>query len=187
MAVAELMARTAAPIAAQPLPAVAVVDDGLHVRNLHPTAVGPNTDVTREKTFIKEREVVTNGPGGRHREHETEDVVERDYATGPDHGTGITAIPGTQPSTVLGTVPGPEPGTNVLANVPVDAAGIPLPASQASSAGSRLNPRTGKPLSIPKPLSLSPQAMSPINPISDAPPGTQIIREEHEEVSRGYE
>lgn len=180
MAVAELMARTTPTTITQPAPAPPPIDNnGVNVRNLHPTAAGPNTDVTREKTVIKEREVVTNGPGGKHREHETEDVIERDYATGPGHGTDITAVPGTQP----GIVPGSEPGTNVLANVPVDAAGIPLPASQPSSSGGRINPRTGKPLSIPKPLSLSPHAMSPINPQSDAP-GGRLIREEHEEVSQ---
>jgi hypothetical protein len=187
MAVAELMARTAPLPVSQPIPAATGLDDGLHVRDLHPTAIGPNTDVTREKTVIKEREVVTKGPGGRHRKHETEDVIERDYATGPGHSTGVTAISGTHPDTVLGTVPGSEPGTNVLANIPVDAAGIPLPASQPSSVGSRLNPRTGKPLSIPKPLSLSPHNMSPINPVADVLPGTQIIREEHEEVSQHFE
>ena len=147
------MARTA--------PAATVVDDDdLHVRNLHPTARGPNTDITREKTVIKEREVVTNGIGGRHRQHESEDIIERDYATGPDHGTGVAIA---------------DAG-------PIDAAGIPLPASQASLTGGRINPRTGKPLSLPKPLSLSPHNMSPINPMSNHA-GGQLIREEHEEVS----
>lgn len=47
----------------------------------------------------------------------------------------------------------------------------------------RLNPRTGKPLSMPKPLSLSPHPMSPIVDEIDADPsGGQLVHEEHEEV-----
>jgi len=51
----------------------------------------------------------------------------------------------------------------------------------APTMATRINPRTGKPLSIPKPLSLTPREMSPIVPIDQG--GGQLIREEHEEVS----
>ena len=47
----------------------------------------------------------------------------------------------------------------------------------------RINPRTGKPITMPKPLSLSPHDMSPIQTEADVPAGSQMIREEHEEVS----
>jgi hypothetical protein len=53
----------------------------------------------------------------------------------------------------------------------------------APTMATRINPRTGKALSIPKPLSLTPQDMSPIVPIDQG--GGQLIREEHEEVSCG--
>jgi hypothetical protein len=56
------------------------------------------------------------------------------------------------------------------------------PAATAPSSTTRINPRTGKALSIPQPLSLTPQDMSPINTPADGP-GPQLIREEHEEVS----
>lgn len=52
----------------------------------------------------------------------------------------------------------------------------------APTMATRINPRTGKPLSIPKPLSLTPQEMSPIVPVNVG--GGQLIREVHEEVSR---
>lgn len=125
-------------------------EDVLSVAPLQPTARHPNTDVTREKTVIKEREVIHDGPDGHHKEKETEDVIERDMVTAPD------------------------------------AANIALPPSVASSGGGgvKINPRTGKPLSMPKPLSLSPRDMSPIFPVPDVPPGSQMIREEHEEVGR---
>jgi hypothetical protein len=67
------------------------------------------------------------------------------------------------------------------------AGGTSHPGSHASGTGAaptmatRINPRTGKALSIPKPLSLTPQEMSPIVPIDQG--GGQLIREEHEEVS----
>lgn len=47
----------------------------------------------------------------------------------------------------------------------------------------RINPRTGKPLTMPAPLSLAPQAPSPIVTEPELPPGSQMIREETEEVS----
>ena len=47
----------------------------------------------------------------------------------------------------------------------------------------RINPRTGKPLTLPQPLSLSPHEMSPIRTEAEVPPGSQMIREEHEEAS----
>lgn len=135
-----------------------------NVAALAPTARRPNTDVTREKTVIKEREVIHDGPSGHHKERETEDVIERDMLTHPP-----------VPSAVDQPLP-PIPG----------ATEIPLPPSAPSSIGGgvKINPRTGKPLSMPKPLSLSPHNMSPIVPIPDAPAGSQMIREEHEEVSR---
>jgi hypothetical protein len=153
MTVAELMARSE-PRADEPVGH----ENALGVHALEPTPRRPNTDVTREKTVIKEREVITDGPSGRHKEKEVEDVLERDMVTGPGLGDAR------------------------LTDVPVDAAGIPLPASQPSSAGARINPRTGKPLSIPKPLSLSPHQPSPVIPFPDVPVGSQLIREEHEEV-----
>jgi len=68
------------------------------------------------------------------------------------------------------------------------AADIPLPLSGPSSAGSggpvRINPRTGKPITLPAPLSLVPHDPSPIQEEARDPAnGGQLIREEHEEVS----
>jgi len=50
-----------------------------------------------------------------------------------------------------------------------------------------INPRTGKPLSMPKPLSLSPHEMSPIIPLIDlGPAGGEMIKETNEEVRIEY-
>jgi hypothetical protein len=54
--------------------------------------------------------------------------------------------------------------------------------TSAPTMATRINPRTGKALSIPKPLSLTPQEMSPIVPVDQG--GGQMIREIHEEVRR---
>ena len=52
-----------------------------------------------------------------------------------------------------------------------------------SPSAPRLNPRTGKPLSMPNLLSLSPHPMSPIvDELDAAPVGGQLVHEEHEEV-----
>jgi hypothetical protein len=89
-------------------------------------------------------------------------------------------------STATTTVP---LATNVPVVPPViTAADIPLPPSGPPSAGSggavRINPRTGKPITLPKALSLTPRDPSPIKTdTGNVPPGGQLIREEHEEVS----
>jgi hypothetical protein len=57
----------------------------------------------------------------------------------------------------------------------------------ASVAPTRVNPRTGKPLSLPKPLSLSPHDPSPIQEQGGNGFSPQLIREEHEEVSKSVE
>lgn len=52
---------------------------------------------------------------------------------------------------------------------------------------SRVNPRTGKPLSLPQPLSLQPRDPSPIQTEYGPPDQGQLIREEHEEVGHDPE
>jgi hypothetical protein len=207
----------------------------LSVRAISATPRRPNTDVTREKTVIKEREVIREGPSGRHKEHETEDIVERDMITQAPPGSvvppgtvaatapagtvpatvpAVTAVGNLPPGTIVGnSVPGTlAPGTVVNDSVPdthvpgtiggTAAPGTMLgdPAGTVSGgsggagsgggsvAGTRINPRTGKPLSLPKPLSLSPRDMSPIQPeVVQSDLGPQMIREEHEEVSESME
>ncbi|ORX41083.1 hypothetical protein BD324DRAFT_678476 [Kockovaella imperatae] len=71
-----------------------------------------------------------------------------------------------------------------LANVPAttwegEAVTGPIDGAPATV---RINPRTGKPVSMPKPLSLSPHEMSPIREEGNVPPGSQMIREETEEI-----
>lgn len=74
-------------------------------------------------------------------------------------------------------VPSSTVGTVVAVKETADiATAVPAPTV------TRVNPRTGKPLSIPQPLSLTPRDMSPIQIPADAP-GGQLIREEHEEVN----
>ena len=84
MVVAELMARTQPrrPDGTRADETVIGDEDALSVHAMGPTPKRPNTDITREKTVIKEREVITDGPSGRHREKEVEDVIERDMVTG---------------------------------------------------------------------------------------------------------
>lgn len=56
--------------------------------------------------------------------------------------------------------------------------GAAIPSPNAT----RINPRTGKPLMMPKPLSLSPHPMSPIVPEYPDAAGGGLISETHEEV-----
>lgn len=135
----------------------------MSVKGITATPRRPNTDITREKTVIKEREVIREGPSGRHKERETEDELERDM---------VTNVP---PAIPVGTPAGPVPA-GAMSNVP-----------PASAAPTRVNPRTGKPLSLPKPLSLSPHDPSPIQEQSGNAFSPQLIREEHEEVSKSVE
>lgn len=121
---------------------------------MKPTIVHDKSD------HIKEHEVVT-GPGGIIKETDRE--IERTVA-----GAGTsTSAPTAPEGTVL------EADETVVETAP---------AATAPVATTRINPRTGKTLSVPAPLSLTPQDMSPINTPADGP-GPQLIREEHEEVS----
>lgn len=149
----ELMRRTNPPVVAE---TVVGDDEMLSVKAIHPTPRGRNTDITREKTVIKEREVLRQGPDGRFKEVDMEEELERDMVT-HDAPPVQTLVP---PATTM------------------------LPSSVSpAKATTRINPRTGKPLSIPTPLSLSPHNMSPIQEAATQHPGGQLIREEHEEVS----
>lgn len=112
-----------------------------------------------EHTDIKEHETV-KGPAGTIKEIEREQEIER-------------------------TVSGPAAGTSAPIAETVSAVEETVetaPAASAPAPSTRINPRTGKPLSIPKPLSLTPRDMSPTRTPADGS-GPQLIREEHEEVS----
>lgn len=111
----------------------------------------------KETTDIKEHEVV-KGPAGTIKE------IDREI----EH-----------------TVVGPGAGTSAPTAITVSAVDETVetaPAAPAPASTTRVNPRTGKPLSVPPPLSLTPRDMSPIPTPADGP-GPQLIREEHEEVS----
>ncbi|WWD20657.1 hypothetical protein CI109_105133 [Kwoniella shandongensis] len=164
---------------------MAMHDAPLGTHEIGPTAVGPNTDVTREKTIIKEREVVREGPFGRHKEVQTAQEINRDM---------VTEVP------PAGSVPVPAtvaPGSTGMADVPVTATGIShdppstvppgskIPTNATAPptvAPTRINPRTGKPLTIP--TALSTHSMSPIRSEYNYgdPSAPQLIREEHEEI-----
>lgn len=113
-----------------------------------------------EHSDVKEHEVV-KGPAGTIKEIDREEEIERTVA-GPGAGTSA-----------------PTAGTVSAVEETVETA----PAASAPALSTRINPRTGKPLSIPKPLSLAPRDMSPIQTPADGS-GGQLIREEHEEVSQ---
>ena len=119
--------------------------DILETASTHAAAPTPrhsHTDITREKTVIKEHELVKEGPTGSHKEVDITEEIERNTV---------------QPPATMGNVPTATP--------------------------SRVNPRTGKPLSLPQPLSLQPRDPSPIQIDYDLSDSGQLIREEHEEVS----
>lgn len=119
-----------------------------------------------EKITHKETEHITQGPGGTVKDIEITEEIEK--TSGPA-GTSESIVP---PSTsTVGTVTAVEETADA-------APAVSAPAPTVT----RVNPRTGKPLSIPQPLSLTPRDMSPIQITPDAP-GGQLIREEHEEVS----
>lgn len=151
-------------------PVVAVPQKDHH--SIKPTPIGPNTDVTREKTVIKERELVRDGPGGHVQEVEKEEEIERDMVTQPV--ASVAGMSGPHPH-ALST--GYTAQTVIMKSTEVaDASAVPVVAS------TKVNPRTGKPLTVPAPLPLTPRDMSPIDtPTMAAAPG-QMIREEHEEV-----
>lgn len=76
-----------------------------------------------------------------------------------------------------------------LGNVPTadpNLATLPAPSTLGNVPTAKLNPRTGKPVSMPQPLSLQPTQPSPIQTDYNnymAPTQGAMIREEHEEVS----
>lgn len=116
-----------------------------------------------KKDHIHEHEIIT-GPGGIIKETDRE--IERTVAGPSTFTSDLTAADGT----ILAV------DETVVENVPA------ATAAPSTTTTTRINPRTGKSLSIPKPLSLTPQNMSPINTPADGS-GPQLIREEHEEVS----
>jgi hypothetical protein len=136
--------RRTAPHEARPAEPLTAGLDILETASTHAAAPTPrhHTDVLREKTVIKEHEVIREGPGSMHKEVELETDIQRNTV---------------QPPTTLGNIPSGTP--------------------------SRVNPRTGKPLSLPQPLSLQPRDPSPIQTDYGLPDQGQLIREEHEEVS----
>ncbi|WVR08584.1 hypothetical protein IAU60_005639 [Kwoniella sp. DSM 27419] len=127
-----------------------------------PTTVGLNTDIRREKQIIKEREVIRDGPSGRHKEITIENELQRDVVT--DDPPVAMVVP-VAPATAIGTPVQGQGGSN--------AGSVPAP---------RINPRTGKPLTVPPVL--SPHAMSPIQPElgSSQKLGDYLMKEEHEEI-----
>ncbi|KAK8850475.1 hypothetical protein IAR55_004393 [Kwoniella newhampshirensis] len=161
-----------------------------------PTRIGHNTDVTREKTVIKEREVVREGPFGRHKEVDFATEVDKDMVTEVPPARSAAA-----PSTVTGTA---GPGTVGMTDLPGLTTGMSHnppstvpPASLVPTAGAsapatptgpitatpmRMNPRTGKPLTVP--AALSAHSMSPIQTEYNYgdQPSNQLVREEHEEI-----
>lgn len=108
-----------------------------------------------EKVHHKEHDHIVQGPNGTViKDIDIEEDIER-VAGGTSHF----------PSHTSGTAPALESVAEI---------------GTAPTMATRINPRTGKALSIPKPLSLTPQDMSPIVPVDQG--GGQLIREEHEEV-----
>lgn len=151
-----------------------------HPASLPPaTVAGPHTDVSHEKTIIKDREFIRDGPGGHTKEHTMEEEIERDVVNHPGSGqagksTSLLAKQTTVSDSATELEPNVEPE-----NIPSKAQ---APSHASTASNGKINPRTGKPLSIPAPLSLTPRDMSPITSPHVQEP--QLIREEHEEVSR---
>jgi hypothetical protein len=113
-----------------------------------------------EKITHTEHDHIVEGPGGNVvKDIDIEETIEK--VSGPA-GTSLSIPPSG------GTPPAIAPVAESVS---------------APTMATRINPRTGKPLSIPKPLSLTPQDMSPIVPETMADVGGQMIREIHEEVS----
>ncbi|WRT70644.1 uncharacterized protein IL334_007642 [Kwoniella shivajii] len=164
-----------------------------------PTVIGPNTDVRREKQVIKEREVIREGPIGRHKEVTIVDELEKDMVTTLPPGSvvppgtvfaeedvAVTAAPSAGPGGIPVAAASGKSQLPEMDSVPTAvsitaATGTAIPPPTAS-ASARTNPRTGKPLTMP-PL-LSAHTMSPIpteHNFSDTPVN-HLIREEHEEI-----
>lgn len=113
-----------------------------------------------EKITHKEHDHIVEGPNGSVvKDIDIEETIEKL----PGHAGMSPSIP-------------PSGGTPPVIETVTESVSAPTMAT-------RINPRTGKPLSIPKPLSLTPQEMSPIVPETVADVGGQMIREIHEEVS----
>lgn len=85
----------------------------------------------------------------------------------------------TQPRTANGL---PAVNEEIVSTQAVD--GTPGDVATSLPPPTKVNPRTGKPVSMPKPLSLSPHSMSPIVlEYGAAGTGGGMIQEEHEEVN----
>ncbi|WVN89721.1 uncharacterized protein L203_104951 [Cryptococcus depauperatus CBS 7841] len=136
-----------------------------HLPTIASMANGPSSNGSREKTVIREREIVRDGPHGK-----KEVVFEEDLEKVATEAGGFM-----DPATIAATLPhGTVIGTHAPASViPSRTMGDPsVMGSPAPS--SRVNPRTGKPLSMP--ALLSQHGMT----ASGAP--EQLVREEHEEI-----
>jgi hypothetical protein len=118
-------------------------------------------NMPHEKVTHKEHDHIVQGPDGViTKDVDIEEMIDK---TGGPAGT----------SHPHSTVP-PSGGT--MSDV-----GHSAETGPATTAPTRVNPRTGRPLSIPKPLSLTPHEMSPIV-VPDDIGGGQMISETHEEV-----
>lgn len=118
-------------------------------------------DILREKTTIKEHEVIREGHSHDGHSHHGGNDHYDDGHRHPTFDMG-TQSPAAAPGGIVITETTPGGGTTVT----------------------KINPRTGKPLTLPQPLSLQPRDPSPIETTyGDAADGGQLVREEHEEVS----
>jgi hypothetical protein len=110
-------------------------------------------DIIREKT-TREHEIIREGHDSHH--------------DGQDH---------IHHSFEMDNTPAAAPGIIITETVPAG------PGATTTTTFTKINPRTGKPISMPTPLSLQPRDPSPIQTPMDAAQGGHLIREEHEEVS----
>ncbi|KAK4686714.1 hypothetical protein P7C73_g3410, partial [Tremellales sp. Uapishka_1] len=158
------------PLHHTPMNPTIVLDDEAMSTNAvgGPTPRLGTMDRFREKTILKEREIIREGPAGRVTPTTLTDI------RGTDNG-GTTVPPDATlaPGMTAHTAPygAADPG-----------GASPAVGSVAPSIP-RTDPRTGKALTVPAPLALTPHVMSPIVPEAN-PSGShgQLIREEHEEI-----
>lgn len=227
---------TPAPAPTALKPSASILSDTVPAPSVIPAVTpthNPTGNGSRERTVIREREIVREGPAGRQKEvifeEETRDsggvpvgavagsiknAVAADsarrmtMAATTAGGNVIASMPagGAFSSVPFGSHDGPtQPSTLAQGSLggiaPTLSAGIADPPyagesthlnraysfklislHTASHISTRINPRTGKPLTIPH--ALSAQSISPIQTehgFGDRP--SHLIREEHEEVS----
>lgn len=139
------------------IPPVTVAVDGLVEETSRvPRPMGNYTDVVRERTVQKEREVIREGPGYHHKEVDREDIHSKDHEHDDLACLGL---------------PSGQTNATATSNLPLDGLASPV----------RINPHTGRPLTTPSLLG----GGGPVSVVPPSVAGEpHLVREIIEEITQ---